>query len=483
MRRVEIGVVALVLNNTLLGGVTHGGLRRELLEMFPRLYVMDLGGSAGRQAQGVRDTAATPLDENLFDIRQGVCVLLMAKAPGGILSPKIAHAELRGRRSEKLARLAASDLHRTRWRQLTPVAEEHLLIPHAEACPEFLQAPRLTDIFRNYASGVQTKRDSLFIAHRSDELRARMQRWFEAATSDVASVEPTWLQQRLRALAARGEPLEFDAARICAIATAPWDRRFVYFDPRLLGRARFDVMRQMTHENIGLVFMRQSVQQSPYDHFLVVSSPITDRAFYSMHGTPYLAPLWSYDDSGTGRTSNLRAPYLEELAERASSENHPPAVKQLAASAAFSVDALAYIYGVCCDPGYRARNAAALRRDFPRIPWPATAREFVQRVQLGKQLLGRHLGWEMPSDCRLNWRWKPDGVVGRPSWDEERQAVVLGDAGEASPITQAQWEAQLRRVSRAATVVETASGNSPDRASNTTSSVWRGPSSNYLRRA
>ena len=76
------GVLALVLNNTFLDGVTHGRVRQSLMETFAQIFVLDLHGSSiKRETQ-----AAHPghrKDENVFvAVRQGVCVLFAAKGPG-----------------------------------------------------------------------------------------------------------------------------------------------------------------------------------------------------------------------------------------------------------------------------------------------------------------------------------------------------------------------------------------------------------------
>ena len=60
---------------------------------------------------------------------------------------------------------------------------------------------------------------------------------------------------------------------------APFDVRWVYYDPRLLGRARYELLQHLDPGDIALVFMRQTASPEPYDHFLVTSALVSDRVF------------------------------------------------------------------------------------------------------------------------------------------------------------------------------------------------------------
>ena len=66
--------------------------------------------------------------------------------------------------------------------------------------------------------------------------------------------------------------------------------------PGLLGRARDRVMRHLDGSNTALVFMRQATNPDTYDHFLATRMLVSDRVFYSAHGAPFVAPLFTTDD-------------------------------------------------------------------------------------------------------------------------------------------------------------------------------------------
>jgi len=83
-------VIGLVLNHGYLDNPTFRGLRRSLMDSFDEVFVLDLHGN--RRKREV--TPAGARDENVFDIEQGVSILLAVKKPG--LAKVVSRADLRG---------------------------------------------------------------------------------------------------------------------------------------------------------------------------------------------------------------------------------------------------------------------------------------------------------------------------------------------------------------------------------------------------
>jgi hypothetical protein len=71
------GVVAFITNHAYLDNPTFRGMRARLLRTFQRLYVVNLHGNARRKE---RAPDGSP-DENLFDIQQGVALLIAIRKP------------------------------------------------------------------------------------------------------------------------------------------------------------------------------------------------------------------------------------------------------------------------------------------------------------------------------------------------------------------------------------------------------------------
>ena len=88
-------------------------------------------------------------------------------------------------------------------------------------------------------------------------------------------------------------------------------------------------------------------------------------------------------------------------------------------------DTLAYIYAVLYAPGYRARYADFLKRDFPRIPLTTHRALFDALVGIGRELIALHVmdtvppritTFDVPGDNTVDKvRWAPDaeGATGR----------------------------------------------------------------------
>jgi len=84
------GILGFITNNSYLSGVIHRGMRRRLLETFNEIYILNLHGSS-------RIGEKTPeggKDENVFDIQQGVAIVLYVKLEKSPTEKKVYYADL-----------------------------------------------------------------------------------------------------------------------------------------------------------------------------------------------------------------------------------------------------------------------------------------------------------------------------------------------------------------------------------------------------
>jgi predicted helicase len=395
--RAGAGIMALITNNTYLTGLTHRQMRRSLAHSFSDIYLLDLHGSGTKKEIA---PSGEP-DENVFDIQQGVAIGLFVKRPAAHDASTIHHAELWGSRKFKLRTLQQSNVGTTSWTVMRPEPKSFFFVPRGTPrCDQYLRYPRLDEIFRQYTSGVQTKKDSLLVAMTREELAEKMrafldpqQRVSSPPLADILGAKDGWLERK-----AQGK--EFSAAHVRPYMVAPLDVRWVYYDPRLLGRARWPVMRHMLQENIGLAFMRQCTGQGEYDHFLVTDSLVSDRVFYSAHGAPFLAPLYLYPSEGEvlfdvlaadqAREANLDIGFVRDFAARLNLTWVANGAGDLHNTFG-AEDLLHYMYAVFHSRTYRQRYAEQLRVDFPRLPLTSDPALFGRLCQLGKQLVDLHL--------------------------------------------------------------------------------------------
>jgi len=118
IERTEQGIVAIITNHAYLFSLIHRGMRDELIKTFDEIYILDLHGNAliGNTTPDGR------LDQNVFDIRQGVAIALLVKASKNIKETEVRYAELWGSREAKYRYLLENDISTTDWQELTPTA-------------------------------------------------------------------------------------------------------------------------------------------------------------------------------------------------------------------------------------------------------------------------------------------------------------------------------------------------------------------------
>lgn len=376
------GVLAMITNNSYLTGLTHRQMRASLLESFDHTYVFDLHGSANREVL----PQAEKRDENIFNIRQGVAICLFAKTGSrrrGV-TPTVSYASVTGSRDAKLQRLMHDDVDGTSWSHVTPLQPYHFFVPRKQGDVAYASWPRMDTLFRHYVSGVQTKCDDLFVGFTREEVARRIRGFLEQAADDQFTDNiPAWLRRKTRGIA-------FDDARIRPYMVAPFDVRWVYYEPRLLGRSRHQVMRHITPDQYGLVFVRQTTNTCPYDNVLATCYPASDRVLYSAHGAPFVAPLFLLpEDRSQSVQSNFDDAYLEEFARRLRTSSAEDLVFSSDGCDPSSV--FCWIYGLLHAPSYRRAHADMLRIEFPHIMWPQDRRQFFEIGRLGGRLLNIHL--------------------------------------------------------------------------------------------
>ena len=96
--RTGYGILALISNHGYLKNLTFPGMRQSLMKTFDAIYILDL--------QGNKITNENPpnggLDENVFEIKQGVAIGIFIKhAPENLNPARVYHAELWGSRNDK----------------------------------------------------------------------------------------------------------------------------------------------------------------------------------------------------------------------------------------------------------------------------------------------------------------------------------------------------------------------------------------------
>ncbi len=393
------GVLGYIVNNGFLDGILFRGMRRSLMQSFNVIYHLNLHGNS-RVGEDIPEGQS---DENVFDIQQGVSILLCAKERNNPAPAKVYYADVWGNREEKYRALSELDVQSTEWQELHPTAPFYLFVPQRaeeEQREEYARGWAIPDIFQKSSFGIVTARDKLTLHFTKEAVRQTVTDFVslpEEAARDKYNLgrdSRDW-QIRLAQEDLRNHP---DIEKhIVPIRYRPFDTRFTYYTGRSRGfhcRPRPAMSAHLlAAENVALCVARGS---KPYAwQHVLVSDAITAAGYVSNKGGAiHFFPLYLYPNSeelglSTERSVNLKPDFLKAFAAALG----VPRTAQFGLPDGISPeDILAYIYAVLHSPAYRERYAEFLKYGFPRIPLPTDMAQFQKLVGFGRSLIDAHLG-------------------------------------------------------------------------------------------
>lgn len=368
------GIVAMITNNSYIDGIIHRQMRKHLLETFDSIRVIDLHGNTKKKETSPNGSA----DENVFDIQQGVSIVIMtktsAKQTEGIAQVKF--GELYGKRQAKYDSLSTSAT--VELEPIEPKSPTYYLIKKdMQLENEYGHFVALRDLMPLSGSGVQTKRDEFFIAQDRPALLEHVPKILGKHIEDIPHDD----QVRFNVTDSSSYPFTkriqnaaYNEKYITKSAYKIFDDRYIYYDKSIVGRNSYDVMHHMLRDNVALTIMRKPVVQSETASSYLVTSGITDVNFYGFQS--YAFPFYIYLQDGS-KEPNLAPIEVEKLTRSLDSR---PSAEEI----------FDYIYAILYSPSYRKKYKEFLKSDFPRIPIPTQA-EFSRLLPLGHQLRELHL--------------------------------------------------------------------------------------------
>ena len=433
------GIVGFVTNHGYLDNTTFRLMRRQLLRTFPRISVVDLHG--GRKKGEVSPDGSR--DENVFGLDQGVAIGLFRLSNTDEPAATIEHAEVWGQREAKLDALERWIDEGPTYQRVVPTGPDYRWVPGATVSPaEYARGLRLPDAMPVYTTAPVTARDGLVVAFTREELLRRIERFCDLLVSDErirgelfprsrtarypAGDTRSWKLSEVRRQLAE----ETDLGRfVQRCLYRPLDWRFVFWHEAMIDWPRTEVMRHLvggvpksgveSEANLALIARRQMLPAQPCTYFWVTDCLTLDGVIRSDNrGSEAVFPQWLVG-AGSERTLNL--------ADAASSVG--PAFVE-------------YAYALFHAPGYRARYADDLRRDFPRVMLPREEALSMRLRQLGGQLVRLHLLREEPEEVGGESRGELEPGLsvdaGYPRWDANC-VWVRSDAAIAK-CSEAAWQ-------------------------------------------
>lgn len=148
------GILGFITDHGYLDNPTFRGMRQSLLKTFSEIYILDLHGGSKKKER----TPQGGVDQNVFDIQQGVSIAIFAKRKGATGATIVRHADLWGLRPEKYDWLQRNTLASTAWSTVTPQTPFYLFRPQdAQRLEEYQKGWKLTDVFPMNVLGPQIR--------------------------------------------------------------------------------------------------------------------------------------------------------------------------------------------------------------------------------------------------------------------------------------------------------------------------------------
>ncbi|MEW6189552.1 MAG: type ISP restriction/modification enzyme [Actinomycetota bacterium] len=435
------GIIGYISNNSYLSGVIHRGIRRKLFETFDEIYILNLHGSSRIREK----TPEGGKDENVFDIQQGVTIVLYVKLEKPLEQKKVYYADLWGVRSEKYGYLFENDVCTTKWQELEPVAPYYFFVPKDFALQEeYEKFWKVTEIFKEWSSGITTHRDHFVVGFTKEGILQRL-RIFTGRLPDELVAQSlnlkdtgTWKLTEARQKIRDQSPED----KIYPYAYRPFDVRFVCYESTLIDRPRLPFMKNLLAENLGLALVR-ILSKLPFSHAFV-SKCLTNRELVSVRTKErtYVFPLYLYPDEPEGRLFREGAPEAERVPNFTA--EFLQAVKESLGTEPTPEELFYYIYAVLYSPTYRKRYQEFLKIDFPRVPLSADHKLFKTLSGLGKELAELHL-LKHPAlqEAEVGFPESGSNKIEKIHYDEKRGRVYFNKDQYFEGISKDIWEYRI----------------------------------------
>ncbi len=445
------GILGFITNQGYLDNPTFRGMRQALMQDFDEIYVLDLHGNSKKKEKSPDGS----LDQNVFDIQQGVAISLFVKHQSKQQqATKVFHAQLWGKRESKYAWLEKQDVKTTHWEELKPTSPFYLFIPQDVTLrEEYEQYWKVTDMMPLHGVGMTTARDEFVIDHDKDALLTRIMAFRNAALSDDElhdkfniRKKKGWDIRKAWQMLQNIEEKEFEKY-LTEVLYRPFEKRYIYYHDAVVWRTVKKIMQHMlAGENLGLITRRQMLPSQPCTYFYTSNNLISDGVIRSDNrGGESLFPLYIYpttdllNSSSTKRKPNFAPNFIKDIATGLKLQFIDDGTGDL--STTFGPeDIFHYLYAVFHSPIYRERYAGFLKIDFPRLPLTRDKTLFQQLAKLGSRLVTIHL-MEADIESESCYPIEGDNLVEKITYKNEK--VYINKTQYFDHVTEAVWQCHI----------------------------------------
>jgi len=342
------------------------------VQTFDQVYVVNHGSS------GVGD-------QNVFDIKQNVCINIFIKNSAAQRKNRLGRVfriDVTGNRKTKFKWLDQQTLSSVNWQEIEPKNPQFEFVKRDRVVQkEYLSGIPLNELFSKFSTSILTARDNFAVSFDENELRKRVDDFSNSdlnngqiATKYGLKGNVAWnLDEKRRNF------LDSDPKNIIQhYDYRPFDKRYIAYDDNIIQCPRKEIMQNIEgRSNIAICTCR-FLSSETWNHILLTSK-LVDDSFISNRSKErgQVFVLYLYHDDGT-RTPNFKPETLKQFSKNLVQSYEPE-------------DILDYIYAVLYSPKYREKYNEFLKIDFPRVPVPRNDQELHGLAGFGKQLRELHL--------------------------------------------------------------------------------------------
>lgn len=432
------GIVAFINPHGFVDGPIYRGMRTSLMRDFKRIYILDLHGNANRR-EVCPDGSK---DDNVFDIKQGVCIIFLEKQGNTTLQKaEVYKADLWGTRDYKYDFLNRTVFSEIQWTKLNPMPPlNNFFSENTNAKSDYENGIAIRALFDVNGTGVLTKRDKLCIHFSREDAFLSAKEMMDypkeyvvekyRIPEDVRDWKYEWAKEDV-------EKCGISEEKVLPISYRPFDRRYVYYTGMsrgFIGWPVYAVMQHMINEksNIALVTARSN-KAGNSTHFYV-SKNIVEYKCGERTTNSSVFPLYKREDGSFQRTTNFKEDEVKKVEDKLGlqlDENSTERNKSFT-----SKDLFAYLYAILYCPEFRRENEEFLNRDFPIIPYPTSNDYFWKMVDFGNELISIHLYKEIPEGTEILFRGE-DRKITTVTYQEQR--VYINKTAYFDNISEQNW--------------------------------------------
>ena len=371
------GIVSFISNYSWLDGLSHTTMRHRFLSVFSDIYIDNLHGDrkiSEYAPDGVTSETVFAVSGTSVGIRIGTAIGTFVRKRRLVDGQTLHYRDFEDARASARRKSMLDSLTETSSGYSALMPERRLGYPFKPRVvgSDYLEWPRLPELFPVSFPGVKTSRDALLVDIDRDQLEARITRYLDSELSDseVAEIAPCAMEDaaRFRAGETRRFLLErglqrgrenrykFRSWQIIRYAYRPFDVRWLYWEPetKLLDEKRAEYLSQSLVPGACLAAQQKSrAESSPPQVISTIGClDLLDRGASCF-------PATVIESAGT---------LLSEVEVRA---NLSEAAEVYVSSGGGGYhDLFFHALATMHAPQYRIENSGALLGDWPRIPLP-----------------------------------------------------------------------------------------------------------------